>query len=153
MARKSKKARQEARLVWQGIRQVRDVKVAHNLANPMSELLAPNIVKFHKGRMDLGRAGEHGARARVSQLIIRNDPVSRQKGLEKKFKLNDNDLYSVKLDVTGGSHQEPQVRTGTTKSRLVIIEKDGERIAFRTKETGKFSTVGLPGSVPKDGGK
>lgn len=150
MARKNRAERIESRLVWQGIRKIRDAKVRHNMANPGSELLAPNVIPNRKGQMDLGRAltemKERFKSCRVSQTIIKNDRKIATGMLVRKYKLNDADMYGT-LDnlpyrpgaTLGEKPQEAvleaQVRTGTTKLGP------------------QFRPVGLPDSIPKDGGK
>lgn len=169
MARKGKRERQIARQQWAAFRAYRDELVGFNLANPDSEHLAPNVIRsditgrkgYHQGRMDLSRSSEHGTRARVSQLIVKGDPIRKRKALERKFRLNDADLYGelngevCKPTGKGGS-DVPQVRTGTTKPQIVVtnqIGDNGKPVMFRVGPKPRFRPVGDRDSVPKDGAK
>lgn len=142
MARKSKSERLANRAKWQAFRAMRDTIVRHNQAHPESELFAPNVTLVSKGRMDLGTAltqmKERYNRCRVSQTIIRNDPVKARKAAEHKFRMNDADLYGEKLETTGGTVEESLVRVGSRG---------------KSGKTGVYRPVGKPDSIPKDGGK
>lgn len=146
--RKGKAQRLLARQQWGQFRTIRDSLVTDNLrAGP-----GPKPVKFAQ----LGDLGRFGARAKVSQLIIRNDPVNMRSRANKKYGMADSEYYKEPLDVTGGERTECQVRVGTSPSRLVVTDKiggDGKRIVFRVPEQGKYRPVGSPDSIPKDGGK
>lgn len=113
---------------WSTFRQVRAEVVKGNLSQPK-----PKQVGKYASLRDLGA---YGARAKVSQLIIKQDSSTRNKMLAAKFKVGDLDLYTERLDVTGGGVEENQVRVGTTKRKQPI-----------------YAPVGKQGSVPKDGGK
>lgn len=84
--RLGKRERMENRKKWAAFRAYRDSVVETNLSNPK-----PEPVKY----ASLGDLGEKstGKRARVSQLIIRKDPVKQRAFLEKKYRVPDSSLY------------------------------------------------------------
>lgn len=160
----------ESRAKWQAIREVRDAKVRYNMANPESELLAPNVTLVSKGRMDLGTALTHMKerfnRCRVSQTIIKADRKLVTKALMRKYRMNDADLYgeldgesykpgSTIREKSASTSDQSLVRVGTTKPHLVRTGQtgdDGKPVVFRVPAKPKFRPVGAPDSVPKDGG-
>lgn len=73
----------------------------------------------------------------------------------KKTVLQDNDLYTEKLDRTGGSKQQAQIRIGTTPSHMVpmLDVVTGDTRLVRVQDKPRYGVVGERSSVPKDGGK
>jgi len=71
---------------WAAFREYRETVVQGNLNSPK-----PELIKY----ASLGDLGEKstGKRARVSQLIIRRDPVKQRGMLEKKYGLPDSAYY------------------------------------------------------------
>lgn len=82
--RKGKRERALIREQYRILREVRAAVVSDNLASPK-----PEPVKY----ASLGNLGRFGTRARVSQLIIRRDPVAARKMAVKKFGTKDSDHY------------------------------------------------------------
>jgi hypothetical protein len=134
---------------WSILRTVRSEVVKSNLSSPK-----PERVRFASLR-DLGA---YAARAKVSQLVIKQDSGVRNKRLVAQYGLPDQEYYTEKLDVTGGAKEECMVRVGTTKPSLLILQDKidpdtGKPTVMRLTAKPKYMPVGMPGTFPKDGGK
>ncbi len=93
-------------------------------------------------------------RARVPFTRLSIDPKHNPN--RKTCILRDNDLYEVKLDVTGGGKQQSMIRTGTTPERhfplvlegFPVLRADGFPVMCKSPEKPKWGVVGLSTSKP-----
>ncbi len=108
--------------------------------------LSPDMRQGYQAHIHF--SGGMGGNSKASQSL-----TSKQRS--SKSDLGDAEYYTDKLDVTGGSRKEAQIRVGTTPARrLLLTDKvTGQKYLAKIPAQPKFANVGQTGLFPKDGGK